>query len=162
MDFYVKAESEDGYLRDGCVYRRDINVWDTMTMNVRYHSGVLMSFSLNAFMPYEGFRIGFNGTKGRLDARVYHAQPWPVDALAEIRVTPLFKPSRTQTVSKGGAGHWGSDERLHESIFRGPVPDPLHQRITVREAALECLLPIAARRSIEQQRPVFIEELVRI
>jgi predicted dehydrogenase len=162
MDFYVKAESEDGYLRDGCVYRRDINVWDTMTMNVRYHTGVLMSFSLNAFMPYEGFRIGFNGTKGRLDARVYHAQPWPVDVLAEIRVTPLFKPSRTLTVPKGGASHWGSDERLHESIFRGPVPDPLHQRITVREAALECLLPIAARRSVEQQRPVFIEELVKL
>jgi hypothetical protein len=40
MDFYVNAESENGYLRDGCVYRRDINVWDTMTLNVRYHSGV--------------------------------------------------------------------------------------------------------------------------
>jgi predicted dehydrogenase len=40
MDFYVNSESEDGYIRDGCVYRRDINVWDTMTLNVRYHSGV--------------------------------------------------------------------------------------------------------------------------
>jgi predicted dehydrogenase len=163
MDFYVNAESEDGYLRDGCVYRRDINVWDTMTLNVRYHTGALMSFSLNAFMPYEGYRIAFNGTKGRLDARVYHAQPWEVENLAEIRITPLFKPSRAQVVPKGGGGsHWGADERLHQSIFRGPVPDPLHQRVTLREAALECLLPIAARRSIEQQRPVFIEELVKI
>jgi hypothetical protein len=86
-----------------------------------------------------------------------------VEGLADIRITPLFKESRTLTVGKGGGGgHWGSDERLHQSIFRGPVPDPLHQRITVREAALECLLPIAARRSIEQKRPVFIEELVKI
>jgi predicted dehydrogenase len=163
MDFYVNAESEDGYLRDGCVYRRDINVWDTMTLNVRYHSGVLMSFSLNAFMPYEGYRIGFNGTKGRLEARAYHAQPWEVEGMAELRITPLFKPSRTQVVAKGGGGsHWGADERLHQSIFRGPVPDPLHQRITLREAAFECLLPIAARRSIEQQRPVAIEELVKL
>jgi predicted dehydrogenase len=163
MDFYVSAESEDGYLRDGCVYRRDINVWDTMTLNVRYHTGVLMSFSLNAFMPYEGYRIALNGTKGRLDARVYHAQPWEVENLAEIRITPLFKPSRTQVVPKGGGGsHWGADERLHQSIFRGPVPDPLHQRVTLREAAFECLLPVAARRSIEQQRPIFIEELVKI
>jgi hypothetical protein len=83
--------------------------------------------------------------------------------MAEIRITPLFKPSRTQVVAKGGGGsHWGADERLHQSIFRGPVPDPLHQRITLREAAFECLLPIAARRSIEQQRPVAIEELVKI
>jgi hypothetical protein len=66
-------------------------------------------------------------------------------------------------VAKGGGGsHWGADGRLHQSIFRGPVPDPLHERITLREAALECLLPIAARRSIEQQRPVFIEELVKL
>ena len=153
---------EDGYLRDGCVYRRDINNWDTISMNVRYHSSVLMSFSMNAFMPYEGYRIGFNGTKGRLDARAYHAQPWDVDVLAEIRVTPLFKQPRTFTIPKGGPGHWGSDDRLHNSIFRGPVPDPLHQRVTLREAAFECLLPIAARRSIEQQRTVFIEELVKI
>ena len=61
-----------------------------------------------------------------------------------------------------GVGHWGADERLHQSIFRGPVPDPLHQRISLREAALECLLPIAARRSIQQQRPVFIEEIAKI
>ena len=166
MDFYVNAESEDGYIRDGCVYRRDINVWDTMTLNVRYHTGVLMSFSLNAFMPYEGFRIGFNGTKGRLDARAYHAQPWKVDGPLEIRVTPLFKESRTMGIEKEPegitGGHWGSDAKLQNSIFRGPLPDPLHQRSTNREAALACLLTIAARRSIEQQRPVFIEELVKI
>jgi hypothetical protein len=134
-----------------------------MTLNVRYHTGVMMSFSLNAFMPYEGYRIAFNGTKGRLDARAYHAQPWRVEGMADIRITPLFKESRTQTVGQGGSGgHWGADEKLHKSIFRGPVPDPLHQRVTVREAAFECLLPIAARRSIEQQRTVFIEELVKI
>ena len=132
-------------------------------MNVRYHTGVMMSFSLNAFMPYEGYRIAFNGTKGRLDARVYHAQPWGVEVMAELRITPLFKESRTLVVGKGGGGsHWGADERLHQSIFRGSVPDPLHQRITVREAALECLLPVAARRSIEQKRPVFIEEIAKI
>ena len=56
MDFYVKAESEDGYIRDACVYRRNINIWDTMTLNVRYHTGVIMSYSLNCFMPYEGYR----------------------------------------------------------------------------------------------------------
>ena len=42
------------------------------------------------------------------------------------------------------------------------VPDPHHQRITLREAALECLLPIAACRSIEQKRPICIEELAKI
>ncbi|MGA3325690.1 MAG: Gfo/Idh/MocA family oxidoreductase [Terriglobia bacterium] len=164
MDFYVNAESEDDYIIDGCVYRRNINVWDTMTLNVRYHTGVLMSFSLNAFMPYEGYRIAFNGTKGRLDARAYHAQPWKVEEPLEIRVTPLFKESRTMGAERQNStgGHWGSDSKLQDSIFRGPIPDPLHQRSTNREAAFACLLTIAARRSIEHQRPVFIEELVKL
>jgi len=162
MNLYVKPSSEDGYTTDGCVYRRDINIWDTMTLNVRYHSGVLMSYSLNCFMPYEGYRISFNGTKGRLDARVYHAQPWKVEELAEIRITPLLKESRTQTVAAGGGGHWGSDTRMQDMIFRGPKPDPLHQAATPREAALASLMGIAARRSIEQERPIKIEELVKI
>ena len=162
MNLYVKPSTEDGYTTDGCVYRRDINIWDTMTLNVRYHSDVLMSYSLNCFMPYEGFKISFNGTKGRLDARIYHAQPWKVDALAEIRVTPLFKESRTQTIVSGGGDHWGSDTKMQDMIFRGPKPDPLHQAATPREAALASLVGIAGRRSIEQQRPIFIEELVKL
>jgi hypothetical protein len=136
-----------------------------MTLNVRYHTGVLMSFSLNAFMPYEGFRLGINGTKGRLDARAYHAQPWKVDQPLEVRITPLFKESRTQGPDIEGdvsGGHWGSDRKLQDALFRGPIPDPLHQRVTNREAAFACLLPIAARRSVEQQRTVFLEELVKL
>jgi predicted dehydrogenase len=162
MNLYVKPETEDGYFRDACVYRRDINVWDTQTLNVRYHNGVLMTYSLNCFMPYEGYKLSFNGTKGRLDARVYHAQPWKEDVLADIRITPLFKDSRTETVGAGGGGHWGSDTKMQDLIFRGPRPDPLHQAATPREAALACLLGIAGRRSIELQRPVFIEELVKL
>jgi len=34
MDFYVKANRKNGYLRDGCVYR-GISRLDTMTLNVR-------------------------------------------------------------------------------------------------------------------------------
>ena len=35
-----------------------------------------MSYSLNAFMPFEGYRLAFNGTKGRLEVRDYERQPW--------------------------------------------------------------------------------------
>jgi len=99
----------------------------------------MMSFSLNAFMPYEGYRIAFNGTKGGCDARV------PRAALERGRDGghshhPLFKASRTQTVGQGGGGgHWGADNKLHKSDFSAdPCSDPLHQKVTVREAALEC------------------------
>ena len=163
MDLYAAHEHLDGYIRDSCLFRKKINIWDTMAVQVKYHNEVMLSYSLNAFMPYEGYRVGFNGTRGRLDAMVYHNQPWKVDRLADFRVTPLFGESRTFAVSeRGGSGHWGSDERMQDMIFKGPIPDPLGQAAGSRQGAMSILIGIAARRSIENQRPFKIEELVKI
>src|SRR5690606_41671491 len=41
---------------------------DTMAALVRYTGGVQMTYTLHAYMPFEGWRIAFNGTKGRLEA----------------------------------------------------------------------------------------------
>ena len=76
VDLYVNAEKADGYLRDGCVYRADIDIFDTMNAVVKYSNGVNMSYSVNTFMPVEGYRIAFNGTRGRLEVRDYERQPW--------------------------------------------------------------------------------------
>jgi predicted dehydrogenase len=35
VELYVKAESADGYLRDGCVFREDVDIFDTMNAVVR-------------------------------------------------------------------------------------------------------------------------------
>jgi len=162
MDLYVKAEAEDGYIRDACVYRNEINAWDTMALNVRYNNEVLMTYSLNCFMPYEGYSISFNGTRGRLDIRTYHNQPWKVGTLAEIRISPLFKESRTLAVNPQGGGHWGADTKMLDMIFRGPKPDPLNQVATPRQAALASLVGIAARHSIENRRPIAVHELAKL
>ncbi|MCD6307868.1 MAG: Gfo/Idh/MocA family oxidoreductase [Candidatus Latescibacteria bacterium] len=164
MNLYVKCESEDGYIRDNCLYRKEINIWDTMSLKVRYHTDILMSYSLNACMPYEGYKVSFNGTKGRFDARVFSRQPWDVDGIAEFRMTPLFsKNSRTFTLQSGDpGGHGGADPKLQDMIFRGPRPDPYGQAAGTRDGALSILIGIAARRSIEQERPIFIEELVKM
>ncbi|MGB7297254.1 MAG: Gfo/Idh/MocA family oxidoreductase [Candidatus Aminicenantales bacterium] len=160
MNLYVKAEPADGYVRDSCVFRNSINIWDTMSVQVRYHNRVPMSYSLNAFMPYEGYAVGFNGTKGRLDARAYHSQPWKVDNLAEFRITQNFKTSQTFALKSGGGGHWGADQVMQDQIFRDPKPDPLGRKAGSREGALSALIGIAARHSIEQRRPAKIDELV--
>ena len=34
------------------------------------------SYSLNAFMPIEGYHLAFNGRKGRIEMRQYERQPW--------------------------------------------------------------------------------------
>ncbi len=162
MNLYVRAESEDGYIRDACVFREKINIWDTMSVQVLFHNGVPMSYSLNAFMPYEGWAVGFNGSAGRLDVRVYHNQPWKVEHLAEFRITRSFKDSRTFSLKPAGEGHWGADQVMQDHIFGLRKEDPLKQRAGSRDGALSALIGIAARRSIEQKRPIKVEELIKI
>lgn len=162
MGLYVNAESEDGYIRDACVFREKINIWDTMNVQVQYHNRVTMSYSLNAFMPYEGYFVGFNGTMGRLDVRVYHQTPWKTDSLADFRITQSFKSTKAFNIQSGGEGHWGADGIMQDRIFRGVKDDPLQQSAGIRDGVLSIMIGIAARRSIEQKRPFAIEELVSI
>ena len=162
MNLYAKAESEDGYIRDACVFRKKINIWDSMNVQVQYHNRVTMSYSLNAFMPYEGYFVGFNGTKGRLDARIFHNQPWNPESMADFRITQNFGKTQTFGLKSGGSGHWGADRVMQDRILRKPGEDLLGQGAGSRDGALSILIGIAARRSIEQERPFKIEELVKI
>ena len=40
MKLYVGAEKADGYYRDGCVFREDIDIYDTMSAVVKYSNDV--------------------------------------------------------------------------------------------------------------------------
>jgi predicted dehydrogenase len=62
---YEAPSSIDGYVRDACVFREDIDIHDTMTATMSYSSGVQVSYSLNACMPIEGYHLACNGTGGR-------------------------------------------------------------------------------------------------
>lgn len=67
VKLYVECESEDGYLRDGCVFAENINIHDTMSVLVRYENKVTLNYTATTFGPLEGQSVSFNGTKGRLD-----------------------------------------------------------------------------------------------
>jgi predicted dehydrogenase len=162
MDLYVRCESEDGYFRDGCVWDNAIDTYDTMTVEVRYRNGVLLNYSLNAYMPYEGQSIAFNGEKGRLDVRIYDRQPWEVDRAGDLRLTKVFGDTRTWTVQRGTGEHGGADRRLKDSLFLPDRADPMGQRAGSREGVLSSLIGIAARTSIETGERVGIDDLVTI
>ncbi len=66
---YLDNERYDGYFRDRCVFRPDIDIEDTMNVIVRYQTGATLSYSLNGFNAWEGYRIAFNGTNGRIEMR---------------------------------------------------------------------------------------------
>jgi len=162
VKLYVDAESVDGYHRDGCVFREDCDIFDTMNAVVRYSGGVQMSYSVNAFMPFEGYLVAFNGEGGRLEIRDYERQPWEVVEETEIWLTRTGRGREKIDVPKAEGAHGGADERLLEVVFRGAsVPEYLRLPGS-RAGALSCLTGIAARTSCDEDRRVRIDELVRL
>lgn len=163
MKLYAEAESIDGYFRDGCVYREDIDIYDTMSSNVKFSNGVMMNYSLNAAMPYEGYQLSFNGTKGRLDVRDYERQPWKVEDQSEAYLTKNFTGKREKIeMPTGTGGHFGGDNRLQKAIFGNETMPEYLKLPSARAGAMSCLTGIAARTSIEKSRPVKISELIKI
>ncbi len=159
---YVNCESEDGYLRDGCVFREDIDIYDTMVASVKYSTGAMMSYSLNAFMPYEGYHLAFNGTTGRLEVRNYERQPWEVAKPSEIRLTKNFGKSEMIESSQADSGHGDADPMMKKMIFDPDMPDPYKQRAGSHAGAMSILTGIAAVKSVEAGKPVKIAELVKL
>ena len=164
MTLYAGAEDVDNYYRDACVYRNDIDIYDSMQAIVKYSNGATMAYSLDAHMPYEGFSVAFNGELGRLDVRDYERQPWEQSEAdeTEVYVTKSFGLRRRVTFAKGEGGHGGGDDFLRDQIFR-QVPAPEHMKVPdSRAGAMSCLTGIAARKSIEEKRAIKISELVKI
>jgi predicted dehydrogenase len=67
---YLEAEDADGYVRDQDVFAPGGDIEDTMSVLVGYRGGASMSYSLTAHSPWEGYRVGVNGTRGRAELDV--------------------------------------------------------------------------------------------
>jgi len=163
MKLYAQAEDMDGYHRDGCVFREDVDIYDTMNASVKYSNGVQMSYSLNAAMPIEGYRLAFNGERGRLEVRDYERQPWKVEEDSEVYLMKSFTGRREKIeVPQIKGGHAGGDDRLRDVIFRGARVPEYMRLPDSRAGAMSVLTGVAARTSIEKGRPVKIGELVKL
>ena len=68
MKLYHANEEHDGYIRDNCLWRKEIDIFDKMAVQIRYANDVQVSYSLTTYSPYEGFRIAFNGMDGRVES----------------------------------------------------------------------------------------------
>jgi predicted dehydrogenase len=179
MALYTDHEQHDGYIRDNCVYREEIDIFDKMSVQVVYANHVVVNYSLTTYSPYEGMRIAFNGEKGRIDA--WDGIPWARDnqqSQAELHATEMsqdyeepkdfeeiyvmdnFGGYRQIRVPRERGGHGGGDKRLQNRLLRDSTdPDPLHHAAGSRDGALSILVGIAARKSIDEGRRVRIEEL---
>ncbi|MFX3634323.1 MAG: Gfo/Idh/MocA family protein [Candidatus Pristimantibacillus sp.] len=167
---YLDAEHEDGYRRDQSVFGDGINIEDTMGVMVRYKNNAILTYSLNAYLPWEGYRIAFNGTKGRLEMTVVEqsyvnsgGEKSQEGALKGKMMTvyPMFGAPYEVEVEEGIGGHGGGDPVLLNDLFGTPVEDPFNRAANHVDGARSILTGIAANRSIKTGQSVKVDELVK-
>ncbi len=167
---YLDAEEDSGYIRDRSVFSDDISIEDTMNLVVRYKNGVQMSYSLTSYMPWEGFNVQINGTKGRLE---YHSVERPyINAGGEkkdegalkyssIRVYPMFGDPYDVDVKTGEGGHGGGDPVLLDDVFLDNPPyDEFHRAADFRDGVKSILVGIAGNKAIASGLPVQVDSLI--
>lgn len=186
MRLYHANEKYDGYIRDNCLWREEIDIFDKMAVQIRYANDVQVSYSLTTYSPYEGFRVAFNGMKGRMetwegvpslnanqqDQSQLHAKEMDQTSHSRTETGPEYHEIVTQLnfrdfererVPYVRSGHWGGDRVMLDRIFRGIVKRPeLDHRSDVRDGAMSVLIGIAARKSIDEGRPVKIADLTSL
>lgn len=179
---YVDHEEHDGYIRDNCLFRPEINIYDKMNVNIKYANNVFVNYMLTTYSPWEGWRVAFNGTEGRLEAfldvpyldseqlsqEALHAMEMDQSGEEGARFKPiihhkLWSKQEIVNVKYSRGGHGGGDTRLHDQIFLNPEKEDIHKHMAgTRDGAMSILIGVAANNSIESGQPVRIGSLTHL
>ena len=170
---YLDNEKYDGYMRDRCVFRSDIDIEDTMNVIVKYDTGATMSYTLNAFNAWEGYHIAFNGTKGRIEHSIVEqmyvngadgdeAQGAIKAGGTVVRVIPLRDAATDHKPWKGTGSHGGGDVVMLNDVFLpNPPADKYERNSDERGGAESILVGAAANMSFLTGKPVKIADMVK-
>ena len=175
---YRAGEADSGYLRDRNVFREGITIYDQMSLNVRYRTGPVLTYSLTCYSPREGMRVCFNGDRGRIEYhefigthmnRAVRPKDFKLDekpgAEAEgewIRVFPHFNKSYVVPMPPQSGPHGGADEILNRSFYspNAPSTDEWGRFAGHEQGAASILVGIAGVESIKRNLPINLADLV--
>ncbi|MGW6733788.1 Gfo/Idh/MocA family protein [Streptomyces sp. NPDC055013] len=176
---YLDGEAEDGYHRDRNVFAPGVSIEDDMAVLVRYTTGATLTYHLTAYSPWEGYRIAFNGSEGRLELLVEEStwtRPRPrtnasdpvlhgagVEDTAgrtELLLRRSWEKPREIKVATGEGGHGGGDVRMLADLFGTRAPDPLSRAADAADGARSLVTGLAANRSFETGLPVRTGDLL--
>ena len=177
---YLNAEADSGYVRDRNVFGDNISAEDIMSVTARYRNGALLTYSLLAFSPWEGYRVAITGDRGRLEMDLSEtigrtfvageeetlaqmAEARSQFGVKEIRLYPMFGIPHRVDFTEGAGGHGGGDPVMLEQIFAPDPPvDPFHRAASHIDGAASILLGIAANKSIETGTLIRTSDLVTL
>jgi predicted dehydrogenase len=167
---YLDNEQYDGYFRDRCVFSEQIDIEDSMNLIVEYESGTTMTYSLNAYMPWEGYIISFNGIKGRIEHRceetVYISGDGTVPGAlissgTTTHIYPHFSPAYGVDIWRAAGGHGGGDDPMLAELFSDQHESDKYARAADHRAgAYSILTGIAANLSMQQRQVIRVDNLI--
>ena len=156
-----KKNQYTDYRPDRCIFDSEINIEDTYIANVRYKGGALLNYSCNFSLPYEGYRLAINGTKGRLETQEWHAPartPFPVDDRQYVDYFPLFGSRERYWAVPEMGSHNGGDPLIREDLFIGPDPDRPYKMLSGAEDAWHSVaIGEAVWRSIKEEKIIKLD-----
>ena len=169
---YLDAEAETGYLRDQNVFGEPITIEDTMAVMARYRNGVLLSYCLIAYSPWEGLRVAITGTNGRVELDVVESVNHLLGdggaasaskgafKTATLRMFPRMGEPYEIEIPPAEGGHGGADPVMLEQIFSpNPPPDPYYRAASHLDGAASILVGISANKSMETGQVVNVSDL---
>jgi len=172
VGLYRDAEADSGYLRDGCVFREELTTEDNYHSVFEYENGVRGVYTLVAYCPFEGQRIVFSGTRGRIEFVAIGSADWapgtnatPGLAASAGRSLRAYMPGegiREIEIPKVTGGHGGSDPALRHEFFvkswQGGERSP--QMASLMEGCQAVLMGAAANVSMAEGRVVDVQGLL--
>lgn len=177
------AQAVDGYVRNRSVFDPGITTEDTLGLVVEYTGGPVLTYSLVASAPWEGYRVVVNGSRGRAELEVVERgsvefgddgratlDPSLTDAYAQDAVRPAGdrlvvqrhweRAEERSIVAVGPGGHGGGDALLLADVFGAPAgPDPLGRAARLIDGLRASGIGYAANRSLETGEPVRLADL---
>ena len=159
-DLYQECEKEDGYIRDRCVFDNRIDIYDNMSVSVRYKQGTLLTYSLSLYNPYEGYKLNIVGEKGRIEAFDFMTGLNSGQKTRKFDI--IYSEHERQTVefTEAGGSHGGGDVKMLDMLFRGGIPDTYNQFPTAYDGAKSIMVGIAANESIKTGKKVDVSEFL--
>lgn len=139
---------------------------------VRYKNGAVLTYSLTAYAPWEGFRVSFNGTGGRLEMEVVEnsyvnsggdqAKEGSIEKTT-LLLRPLLGKPEEIAIPEGVGAHGGGDTVLLADLFAGQtVTDEYMRAASHVDGALSILTGIAANKSIATGQVVNVDDVFEI
>lgn len=157
---YFVPEAADGYYRDRCLFSEEIDIYDNMSVVVKYDKGALLTYSLVAHSPYEGWKIAFTGTNGRIEIETFSSGEKASLPYDEIRYYNTKGETHTYRIPKVTGMHGGGDMRLLEMLIKGDMPDPMGQLADTTAGIHSIMIGVCANKSIQSGEPYCIKDLI--